>query len=254
MDVVPLPRRLVAEALGTATLVAVVIGSGIMAQALSPSDTGLQLLENSLTTALALTVLIAWLGPVSGAHFNPAVTLAVVWWERAAPTRWTPVEVLATVAAQVGGGCAGTVLAHAMFADTTPGSLLVELGTQDRSGPALWLSELVATFGLVVLIGGLLRTGRATTLAAPLVGAYIGAAYWWTASTSFANPAVTVARSLTDTFAGIAPTNLPGFVLAQLLGAAVAVAAVGYLHPPRPQTGAGEPRTVETRTVQEDAP
>ncbi len=230
-DAVPLQRRLVAEAIGTGLLVAVVVGSGIMAQTLSPTDTGLQLLENSLTTGLALTVLIAWLGPVSGAHFNPVVTLAVAWWERGSPARWTPAAVVATIAAQVAGGSAGTLLAHAMFADSMAAPALVDISSRDRSSPSLWLSEVVATFGLVVLIGALVRTGRATTLAAPLVGAYIAGAYWWTASTSFANPAVTIARALTDTFAGIQPSSVLPFVLAQLVGAAVAVAAVGYLHP-----------------------
>ncbi len=230
-DGAPLVRRLVAEAIGTGTLVAAVVGSGIMAQTLSPDDVGLQLLENSLTTGLALTVLIAWLGPVSGAHLNPVVTLAVAWWERRGTSAWTPVEVGGTIAAQIVGGCLGTVLAQGMFADAEVVGGLVDIASTDRSAPPLWLSEVVATFGLVVLIGALIRTGRATTLAAPLVGAYIGAAYWWTSSTSFANPAVTVARMLSDTFAGIAPAGVPPFLVAQVAGAALAVAAVGYLHP-----------------------
>ncbi len=247
-DAAPLLRRLVAEAIGTGTLVAAVVGSGIMAQTLSPDDVGLQLLQNSLTTGLALTVLIAWLGPVSGAHLNPVVTLAVAWWERRGRAAWTPTEVVATVAAQVVGGCLGTVLVQGMFADAEVVGGLVELASTDRSGPPLWLSEVVATFGLVALIGALIRTGRATTLAAPLVGAYIAAAYWWTSSTSFANPAVTVARTLSDTFAGIAPASVPPFLVAQVAGAALAVAAVGYLHP-RP----AEPRTLLPARTEEPA-
>lgn len=220
-----LPRRLVAEALGTGLLVAVVVGSGAMAQRLSPDDVGLQLLENSIATALGLTVLIAWLGPVSGAHLNPAVSLASWVWGRRAGGELPGRHLAAYVGAQAGGALVGAVLANAMFGQ----ALLGPAGTE-RSGFDLLLAEVVATFGLVALIGALVR-GRRQELAAPLVGAYIGAAYWWTSSTSFANPAVTFGRAFTDSFAGIAPASVPAFVLAQLVGAALAVAVVSYLHP-----------------------
>ncbi len=220
--------RLVAETTGTGLLVAVVVGSGIMAQTLSPDDVGLQLLQNSFATALGLAALIAWLAPASGAHLNPVVTLAVAWWERGT-TPWRGRDVVVVVLAQLVGAVAGTLLAHAMFSDTHLGELL-EVSTTARSGGGLWLSEAVATAGLVALIGSLVRTGR-TAWAAPAVGAYIGAAYWWTSSTSFANPAVTLGRAFTDTFAGIAPADVPGFVLAQLVGGAVGVALVAALHP-----------------------
>lgn len=220
-----LGRRLVAEALGTGLLVAVVVGSGVAAQRLSPDDVGLQLLENALVTALGLTVLIAWLGPVSGAHFNPVVSMASWWWGRGDGNGLSRRDLLAYVAVQCAGAVLGSVLAHAMFAEP-----LLQLSRTLRDGPNLVLSEVVATFGLVVLIGALVRSGR-QVLAAPLVGAYIGGAYFWTASTSFANPAVTLGRTFSDTFAGIAWTSMPAYVLAQLLGGAVAVAAVAYLHP-----------------------
>jgi glycerol uptake facilitator-like aquaporin len=228
-ETVTLPRRLVAEALGTGMLVAVVVGSGIAASRLSPTDTGLQLLENSLATALALTVLIAWLGPVSGAHLNPAVSLAAWWWGRpggARPGRGLPARELGPyVAAQVAGGLGGAVLADAMFSEP-----LLTPATTVRDGGGLLLGEVVATFGLVALVGSLVA-GRREALAGPLVGAYIGGAYWWTSSTSFANPAVTVGRSVTDTFAGIAPASVPAFVAAQLVGAALALGALAVLHP-----------------------
>jgi len=220
-----LARRAAAELLGTGLLVAVVVGSGIAASRLSPGDVGLQLLENSLATAGGLAVLIAWLGPVSGAHFNPAVSLADWWLGRRAGTGLTGRELGTYVCAQMTGGLAGAVLADAMFAES-----LVAWSTTDRAGGHLLLSEVVATAGLVALIFALARTGRGM-LAAPLVGAYIGAAYWWTASTSFANPAVTVGRSITDTFAGIAPASVPGFVGAQLVGVAVAVMITRLLFP-----------------------
>lgn len=224
-----LARRVLAEALGTALLVATVVGSGIAAQRLSPGDTGLQLLENSVATALSLTVLIAWLGPVSGAHFNPAVSLAAWWWGRPSgdrPGSGLPLRDLGPyVAAQVTGALAGSVLAAAMF-----GLPLAQASSTARTGAGLFLGEVVATFGLVALIGALVA-GRRESLAAPLVGAYIGAAYWWTSSTSFANPAVTIGRSITDTFAGIAPASVPPFVLAELAGAVLALAAVAVLHP-----------------------
>jgi len=220
-----LGRRLVAEALGTGLLVAVVIGSGVAAQRLSPDDVGLQLLENALVTALGLTVLIAWLGPVSGAHLNPVVSMASWWWGRGDGGGLGGRDLLAYVVVQCAGGVLGSVLAHAMF-----GEPLLQLSRTVRDGPNLVLSEVVATFGLVVLIGALVRGGR-QALAAPLVGAYIGGAYFWTASTSFANPAVTLGRTFSDTFAGIAWESVPPYVLAQLVGGAIAVAAVAYLHP-----------------------
>lgn len=220
-----LTRRLVAELLGTALLVTVVVGSGVAAQRLSPDDVGLQLLENSTATFLGLTVLILLFGPVSGAHFNPVVSAADWLLGRRAGTGLTGGEVLAYSAAQVVGGIAGAVLANVMFA--VP---LDRLATTERTGGELWVAEVVATAGLVALIFALVRSGRGA-LAAPAVGAYIGAAYWFTSSTSFANPAVTIGRVFSDTFAGIAPGSVPGFVLAQLVGGAVAVVLVRYLYP-----------------------
>lgn len=218
-------RRLVAEVLGTGLLVTVVVGSGIAAQRLSPDDVGLQLLENSTATFLGLTVLILLFGPVSGAHFNPVVSAADWLLGRRAGTGLPGREVVAYTGAQVVGAVAGAVLANVMF--EVP---VLELATKDRSGAHLWVGEVVATAGLVALVFALARTGRGV-LAAPAVGAYIGAAYWFTSSTSFANPAVTVGRVFSDTFAGIAPGSVPGFVVAQLVGAGLAVALVGYLYP-----------------------
>jgi glycerol uptake facilitator-like aquaporin len=223
----PLPRRLLAEFVGTCLLVAVVVGSGIMAQRLSPEDIGLQLLQNSLATVFGLSVLILMFGPVSGAHFNPGVSLVDWALGRRAGTGLTPRDLLAYATAQCAGGAAGAVLANAMFAVPTAWS------TTDRSGGHLWLGEVVATAGLVALIFALARSGRGM-LAAPAVGAYIGAAYWFTSSTSFANPAVTIGRMFSDTFAGIAPSSAPAFVLAQLVGAAVGAALVLALHPDAP--------------------
>jgi glycerol uptake facilitator-like aquaporin len=220
----PLRRCLVAEAVGTGMLVAIVVGSGIFAQQLSPGDEGLQLLENSTATALGLVALILAFGPVSGAHFNPVVTLA----DRllgGISSRWAA----AYMAAQVVGGCAGTVVANLMF-DLSA----VNWSTHGRWGGGLWLGEVVATFGLVTVILGVVRSGRAS--AAPFaVGGYIGAAYWFTSSTSFANPAVTVARTLTDTFAGIEPSSAPVFVAAQVVGGLLAVALALFLHPTLPE-------------------
>jgi arsenate reductase len=218
-----LSRSAVAEAVGTGLLVAVVVGSGIFAQRLSPGDDGLQLLENSIATAFGLVALILAFGPVSGAHFNPVVTLA----DRllgGLDTRGAA----AYVAAQVAGGCAGAIIANLMF--DLPA---VEWSTTSRSGGGLWLGEVVATFGLLSVILGVVRSGRST--AAPFaVGAYIGAAYWFTSSTSFANPAVTIARTLTDTFAGIRPGSVAPFVVAQVIGGLVAVALARFFHPPLP--------------------
>jgi arsenate reductase len=215
----------VAELLGTGLLVTVVVGSGIAAARLSPDDLGLQLLENSLATALGLTVLILLFGPVSGGHFNPVVSLADWWLGRRAGSGLTGWELAGYGLAQVAGGIAGAILANLMF--VVP---VTELAATDRSGAHLWLGEVVATTGLVALILALARAGRGA-LAAPAVGAYIGAAYWFTSSTSFANPAVTIGRVFSDTFAGIAPGSVPGFLAAQLVGAGLAVGLVAYLYP-----------------------
>jgi glycerol uptake facilitator-like aquaporin len=215
--VTSLARRAVAELLGTAFLVMGVVGSGIAAQRLSPDDTGLQLLENSLATGAVLVALILALQPVS-ASFNPVVTLV----ERALgliDTRGAG----ALVASQLVGGVVGAVLANLMF-DLDA----VNLSHHDRSGGGLWLGEVVATVGLVVLVFGSLRGGRAESVAL-VVGGYIAAAYWFTSSTSFANPAVTIARMLSDTFAGIAPASVPMFVAMQLLGGALALGLVRFL-------------------------
>ena len=215
-----LPRRCLAEGLGTALLVTVVVGSGIAAETLSPGDVGLQLLENAAATAGGLVALILALGPVSGAHFNPVVTLA----DRVFGGVGTR-EAMAYIPSQVAGACAGAVLANLMFSEA-----MVELSTKDRTGGGLWLSEVVATVGLLLVIFGVVRSGRSS--AAPFaVGAYIGGAYFFTSSTSFANPAVTMGRTLSDTFAGIAPSSAPGFVAAQLVGLAIAVVLVRTLYP-----------------------
>jgi arsenate reductase (thioredoxin) len=215
-----LGRRAVAEAVGTALLVAVVVGSGIAAQRLSPGDAGAELLESSLATGAGLVAIILAFAAVSGAHLNPVVSLAA-WHSGAFPRR----EVGPYIGAQVAGGLVGVVVANLMFAVPA-----VSIATDDRATAATTLSEVVATFGLLVVVTGLARAGRLD--AAPYaVGAYIAAAYWFTSSTSFANPAVTIARTLTDTFAGIAPASVPAFVAAQLLGAGLAVALAGYLHP-----------------------
>ena len=220
---VALRRCLVAEALGTGLLVAIVVGSGIFAERLSPGDEGLQLLENSTATAFGLMALILAFGSVSGAHFNPVVTLA----DRILGGISTG-RAAAYAAAQIVGGCAGTVVANLMF--ELPA---VEWSGHARSGSGLWLGEVVATFGLLSVILGVVRSGRAS--AAPFaVAGYIGAAYWFTSSTSFANPAVTIARTLTDTFAGIGPSSAPAFVAAQIAGALTAVAVGLFLHPALP--------------------
>jgi len=214
-----LARQVVAEGVGTAFLVAAVVGSGIAASRLSPDDVGLQLLENSLVTGAALVALILALQPVS-ASFNPVVTLA----ERALgtiPSRTAGALVLT----QLAGGLVGVVLANLMF-DLEA----VSTSTHDRSGAGLWLGEAVATFGLVLVVFGALRTGR-TEVVAFAVGGYIAAAYWFTSSTSFANPAVTLARMFSDTFAGIAPSSVPAFLVFQVVGAAAAYAVVRFLFP-----------------------
>ena len=220
----PLLRRLLAELLGTALLVAVVVGSGIAARRLSPGDVGLQLLENSTATVLGLCVLILLFGPVSGAHFNPVVSAADWWLGRRTGTGLTPPELGAYTLAQVVGAVGGAVLANLMF--DAPTSLST---TERATGPHL-VAEVVATAVLVMLVFALARTGRGA-MAAPAVGAYIGAAYWFTSSTSFANPAVTVGRVFSDTFAGIAPSSAPGFVLAQVVGLAVGAGLTLALYP-----------------------
>jgi arsenate reductase len=215
-----LPRRLVAEALGTALLIVAVVGSGIMASRLSPDDVGLQLLENAAATAAALVGLILVFGPVSGAHFNPVVSL--VEFASGATTSRTAA---AYIAAQIAGGCAGAVLANLMF--ELPAA---EWSTTERSSGGLWLSEVIATLGLLLVIHGCVRSGRAATVPFA-VGIWIGGAYWFTSSTSFANPAVTIARMLSDSFAGIEPASAPMFIVMQLIGAAVAVPLIRFLYP-----------------------
>lgn len=219
-------RRALGEALGTGLLVAIVVGSGIAAANLSPDDVGLQLLENSTATAFGLAVLIAVLGPLSGAHLNPVVTLVDWLLGRREPAGARLGDVGAYVVAQVAGGIGGAVLANVMFGEPTA------IATTARASGAALLAEVVATAGLVLVILSLLRTGR-DVLIAPAVGAYIGAAYWFTSSTSFANPAVTVGRVFSDTFAGIAPGSVLPFVLAQLVGGAVGVGLAAVLYPTR---------------------
>jgi glycerol uptake facilitator-like aquaporin len=211
-----LPRRLAAEALGTALLVATVVGSGIMAEGLT-KDVALALLGNTLPTGAILVVLITIFGPISGAHFNPAVSLV-----SALKRELAPRDALSYVAAQIAGGIAGTMIAHAMFA--LP---LLDASLKTRTGGAQWFAEAVAAFGLIATILGGIRFERA---AVPwLVGLYITAAYWFTSSTSFANPAVAIARSLTNTFSGIRPADLPGFIAAELCGAVVALVLMSWL-------------------------
>ncbi len=214
---VDLPKRLAAEALGTLLLLATVVGSGIMAEQLADGNVALALLGNTIPTGAILFVLIAVFGPVSGAHFNPAVTLAF-------RVRGEIDSATAALYAlvQIGGATVGVLVAHAMFALDT-----LQLSTTPRDGPAQWFSEFVATFGLVAVILGTLRHGVLTVAAS--VGLFITAAYWFTASTSFANPAVTIGRTLTDTFSGIQPADAPAFVVAQLVGGLIAVVTMGYL-------------------------
>jgi len=219
-----LPRRLVAELLGTLVLVATVVGSGIMAEQLT-HDVALALLANTIATGAILVVLITILGPISGAHFNPAVSLVFLLRGELAIG-----EAIAYAVAQVAGGVIGTLLAHAMFA--LP---LIDLSLKQRAGSAQLLSEAVAAFGLVLTILAGVKFSRA---AVPwLVGLYITAAYWFTASTSFANPAVAIARSLTNTFSGIRPADLPGFIAAEFVGALFALVVCSWLlrtrEPPR---------------------
>ena len=220
MSNTPILRRAVAEFIGTALLLIAVIGSGIAAQRLSPHDTGLALLENAVATGGALVAIILAVGSVSGAHLNPVVSLADAIF---GGLRWR--EVGPYLAAQVSGAAAGAVLANLMF--SLPA---VTISQHGRTTPNLWLGEGIATFGLLLVIFGVARSGRAS-MAPFAVGAYITGAYWFTSSTSFANPAVTIGRSLTNTFAGIAPSSIPAFVVAQIAGALLAVAVARFLRP-----------------------
>lgn len=237
-------RRALAEGVGSAFLVMAVVGSGIAASRLSPTDSGLQLLENALATAAALVAIILAVGPVSGAHLNPVITLVDL-----AFGGLTARAALGYVIAQVSGGALGAMVANLMY-----GLAPITASVRERSGGGLWLAEVVATFGLVLVVFGVVRSGRAHV--APFaVGAYIGAAYFFTSSTSFANPAVTLARTLTDTFSGIAPASAPAFVLAQLIGGAVGLGSVRLLYPQRrvatgaasaARTDPSRPSSVET--------
>jgi arsenate reductase len=223
---------MLAELLGTGLLLVVVVGSGIAAQTLS-RDEGLRLLENALVTGAGLGVLVLMFGPISGAHFNPVVSISDWLLGRRHRTGTKGSELFGYVAAQVTGAICGSIFADAMFAKP-----LVEWSTHARSSAHLLLGEVVATAGLVLLIFGLARTGR-TGQTPWAVGAYIAAAYWFTSSTSFANPAVSIARAFTNTFAGIAPRSLPGFVGAELVGAAVGCALIAALYP-YPEQVAGQ--------------
>ena len=216
----PLARRLFAELLGSAFLAVVVIGSGIAAQQLSPNDVGLQLLEASAATAVGLFAIILMFGPVSGGHFNPVVSLVDAHFGGLSRR-----DALAYIPAQIVGCCLGAIIANGMFALQA-----VSISTHHRASPAHLLGEVIATFGLVLVIFALARSHR-LAMAPAAVGAYIGGAYWFTSSTSFANPAITVGRMLSDTFAGIAPASVPGFVVAQLVGGVLAIAVLRVLYP-----------------------
>ena len=216
----PLARRLLAEFLGSAFLAAAVVGSGIAAQELSPEDTGLQLLENAVATAAGLFTFILMFGPVSGAHFNPVVSLVDASF---GGLRWR--EALAYIPAQVGGCIAGAITANGMFALSA-----ISISTKHRASEAHLFAEVIATLGLLLVIFSLARTRRGS-MAPAAVGSYIGAAYFFTSSTSFANPAISVGRMFSDTFAGIAPASVPGFVVAQIVGGAVAIGVLRVLYP-----------------------
>lgn len=215
-----LRRQCVAEFVGTALLVATVVGSGIAAQRLSPTDTGLELLENALATGAGLVAIILAVGPVSGAHLNPVVSLVDAYFG-GLPWR----SVAGYVAAQILGAVLGAILANLMF-----GAAAVSISSHLRGGGNLWLAEVVATVGLLLTIFGVVRSGR-SDVAPFAVGAYITAAYWFTSSTSFANPAVTIGRMFSDSFAGIAPGSASGFILSQLVGGLAGVGLVRYLMP-----------------------
>jgi glycerol uptake facilitator-like aquaporin len=216
----PLPRRLLAEFLGSAFLAAIVIGSGIAAQQLSPDDVGLQLFENAAATAAGLFAIILMFGAVSGAHFNPVVSLVDASF---GGLRWR--HAFAYIPAQIAGCVTGAIAANAMFALAA-----VSISTKHRASEAHLFAEVIATLGLILVIFALARTRRGAVTPAA-VGAYIGAAYFFTSSTSFANPAITVGRLFSNTFAGIAPASVPGFVVAQLLGGLVAIGAIRALYP-----------------------
>ncbi|HEX3489142.1 MAG TPA: aquaporin [Streptosporangiaceae bacterium] len=220
MSQVVLWRRLLAELLGSAFLAAIVIGSGYAAQRLSPGDTGLELLENAAATAAGLFAIILMFGPVSGAHFNPVVSFADAAF---GGLRWR--DAAAYLPAQVAGCVAGAVAANLMFA-----SAAVSISVKDRATPAHFFSEVIATLGLIVVIFALARSGRSSSAPAA-VGAYIGAAYFFTSSASFANPAITIGRMFTNSFAGIAPASAPAYIAAQLIGGALAVAVIRALYP-----------------------
>ena len=216
----PLPRRLLAELLGSAFLAALVIGSGIAAETLSPGDTGLQLFENAAATAAGLFAIILMFGPVSGGHFNPVVSLADTWFGGLRRR-----DAAAYIPAQVAGCVLGALVANGMFSLAA-----ISISTHHRASPAHLFSEVVATGGLVLVIFALARTRR-LHIAPAAVGAYIGAAYFFTSSASFANPAISVGRIFSNTFAGIAPASVPGFVVAQLAGGVCAIALVRLLYP-----------------------
>lgn len=226
-----LSRRLTAEALGTALLLATVVGSGIMAERLAGGNVAIALLGNTIPTGAVLVVLITVFGPISGAHFNPAVTLAFLIRKEIVLS-----TALLYLVFQVLGGIGGTLLAHVMFEET-----VLQISEKVRSGPAQFISEIVATFGLVATIFGAIRWRPDAV--AWMVGLYITAAYWFTASTSFANPAVTVSRALTDTFAGIRPMDAPAFIVAQVIGAVLATVIMGWLLTPSELDSAQEEKS-----------
>ncbi|NKB19453.1 MAG: aquaporin family protein [Alphaproteobacteria bacterium] len=226
MDNFNTARKLTAEFLGTAFLLATVVGSGIMAETLSPANTGVALLANTIATGAILMVLILIFGPISGAHFNPAVTLAFL-----IRREINPGLAIIYFAVQIVAALTGAMVAHIMFE-----APLLEASTHVRTGPAQWVAEIVATFGLLATIFGCVRFRVSAVPYA--VGLYISAAYWFTSSTSFANPAVTIARSFTDTFSGIRPEDMPGFIAAQLIGAVLATIIFGWLlNPPEETSG-----------------
>jgi glycerol uptake facilitator-like aquaporin len=220
MTTPPLARRLLAEFLGSAFLAAVVIGSGIAAQQLSPHNVGLELFENAAATAAGLYAIILMFGPVSGGHFNPVVSFV-----DASFGGISRHDALAYLPAQIGGCVLGAIVANGMFAKAA-----ISISTHHRASPAHLFAEIIATLGLMLVIFSLARTHRSASAAAA-VGAYIGAAYFFTSSTSFANPAISVGRVFSDTFAGIAPASVPGFIVAQVIGGCVAVVAIRVLYP-----------------------
>jgi glycerol uptake facilitator-like aquaporin len=234
---VALWRRLLAELLGSAFLAAVVVGSGIAAQRLSPGDTGLELLENAAATAAGLFVIILMFGPVSGGHFNPVVSFTDAFF---GGLSWR--DATAYLPAQIVGCIGGAIVANLMFAQAA-----VSISARHRASPAHFLAEIIATLGLLVVIFALARSGRSRTAPAA-VGAYIGAAYFFTSSTSFANPAITIGRMFSNTFAGIAPSSAPVFIGAQLVGGALAVAVIKVLYPgitPAEAAGVTVPRELD---------